>query len=76
MDIKTILNKIEECKKETQRKELIKNFINSIAYPKNKKIYDQMLKINYSKTLDNLYKKKELNLKCEPDNENYSFTTC
>ena len=61
MDIKTILNKIEECKKETQRKELIKNFINNITYPKNKKIYDQMLKINYSKTLDNLYKKKELN---------------
>ena len=59
MDIKTILNKLEDCKKDSQRKELIKNLIYIITYPKTKKIYEQLLKINYIKTLDNLYKHKE-----------------
>ena len=59
MDIKTILNKLEDCKKDSQRKELIKNLIHIITYPKTKKIYEQLLKINYIKTLDNLYKHKE-----------------
>jgi hypothetical protein len=59
MDIKTILNKLEDCKKDSQRKDLIKNLIHIITYPKTKKIYEQLLKINYIKTLDNLYKHKE-----------------
>ena len=49
MDIKSILNKIEECKKDSQKKELIKNFKYCISNTKTKKAYEQILKLNYEK---------------------------
>ena len=62
MDIKKLLNKIEDCKKETQRKELVKNLCDQILKPKNQKYFDQLPKYNYEKTLNKLYSIKEHNL--------------
>ena len=59
MDIKSILNKIEECKKDSQKKELIKNFKYCISNTKTKKAYEQILKLNYEKTLNKLFVYKE-----------------
>ena len=46
MDIKKLLTKIEECKKESQRKELVKNLCNQILKPKNQNILN-----NYQSTI-------------------------
>ena len=62
MDIKNILNKIEECKKDSQKKELLKNLKIQIINCKSKKVYEQLLKINYEKTLDKLYSNKDLDV--------------
>ena len=62
MDIKKLLIKIEECKKESQRKELVKNLCNQILKPKNQKYFEQLSKHNYEKTLNKLYSIKENNL--------------
>ena len=62
MDIKKLLTKIEECKKESQRKELVKNLCNQILKPKNQKYFEQLSKHNYEKTLNKLYSIKENNL--------------
>ena len=62
MDIKKLLIKIEECKKEAQRKELVKNLCDQILNPKNQKYFEQLSKYNYEKTLNKLYSIKENNL--------------
>ena len=62
MDAKNILNKIDECKKDIQKKELFNNLKYQMANPKNKKVYEQLLKLNYEKTLNKLYTNKEFDM--------------
>ena len=62
MDIKKLLIKIEECKKDTQRKELVKSLCDQILKPKNQKYFEQLSKHNYEKTLNKLYSIKEISL--------------
>ena len=62
MDIKKLLIKIEDCKKDTQRKELVKNLCDQILKPKNQKYFDQLSKHNYEKALNKLNSIKEFNL--------------
>ena len=62
MDIKSILNKIEDCKKDLQKKELLKNFKYQIANIKNKKAYEQIVKIDFKKILKKLYQSKEFDI--------------
>ena len=62
MDIKSILNKIEECKKDAQKKELLKVFKYQMTQPKNKKVNEQLLKLNFEKTLNKLIQYKEFDI--------------
>ena len=62
MDVKNILNKIDECKITLQKKELLNYLKNQIANPKNKKVYEQLLKLNYEKTLNKMYTNKEFDI--------------
>ena len=62
MDVKKQLNKIEECKKEIQRKDLVKALCEYLSKPKNQKTLDQISKQNYDKTIMKLYSIKEYSL--------------
>ena len=62
MDIKNILSKIEDCKKESQKKDLLKNFKILIASQKAKKVEEQLSSLNYEKTLNKLYKNKDFDI--------------
>ena len=62
MDVKNILNKIDDCKIDIQKKELLNYLKNQIANPKNKKVYEQLLKLNYEKTLNKFYLNKEFDI--------------
>ena len=59
MDIKKQLKKIDECKKEVQKKELIKALCEYLSKPKNQKQLDQISKFNYAQTIQKLYINKE-----------------
>ena len=59
MDIKKQLKKIDECKKEVQKKELIKALCEYLSKPKNPKQLDQISKFNYAQTIQKLYINKE-----------------
>ena len=62
MDIKKQLLKIEECKKDSQRKDLVKSLCEFISKPKTKNLLEQISKHNYEKTLTKLYNLKEYEL--------------
>ena len=62
MDIKKQLIKIEECKKDIQKKELIKSLCDYLSKPKNQKTLEQISKYNYEKTIQKLYTNKEYDL--------------
>ena len=62
MDVKNILNKIDDCKIDIQKKEFLNYLKNQIANPKNKKVYEQLLKLNYEKTLNKFYLNKEFDI--------------
>ena len=62
MDIKKQLIKIEECKKEFQKKELVKSLCDYLSKPKNQKSLEQISKYNYEKTIKKLYTNKEYDL--------------
>ena len=62
MDVKKQLLKIEECKKDIQRKDLVKSLCDFLSKPKNQKTLEQLSKHNYDKTLKKLYDMKEYSL--------------
>ena len=62
MDVKKQLTKIEECKKDAQRKDLVKALCEYLSKPKNQKTLVQLSKHNYDKTISKLYSIKEYSL--------------
>ena len=62
MDVKKQLLKIEESKKDIQRKDLVKSLCEYLSKPKNQKINDQLSKHDYNKTIKKLYNIKEYDL--------------
>ena len=65
MDVKKQLTKIEECKKDNQRKDLVKALCEYLSKPKNKKTLEQLSKNHYEKTIKKLYDNKEYPLYLE-----------
>ena len=62
MDIKKLLTKIENCKKDSQKKELVKTLCTQLSNPKNNKVFESFPKYNYEKTIKILYSNKEFDL--------------
>ena len=62
MDVKKQLTKIEDSKKEMQRKDLVKALCEFLSKPKNQKSLDQLSKYNFDKTIKRLFDIKEYSL--------------